>query len=589
MNLADLNRRAEAVEADQVIVSDGSLADKLAKARGKPYAPTHTGPELEHLATRDDLTGRVARGLLRLGDAYHLVSAPRRKAPVLDAEGALVAIMGSLTHNPLGFVLFAFPWNEPGSDLAGLTGPRTWQREELVKLGDRLSATLLLDSWAAIQLAITSGNGSGKSALASWLTLFSLCTYADTRVIITASSENQLRSKTAPELARWYQSLICRGWFDSTVTAIFSSDKAHEKGWRCDLLPWNAQRPETAAGLHNRGRRLLFLIDEASGVDDPVFEVAKGSMTDERTEMMFVILGNPLRAEGAFFEAITKYRDEWHARNIDTRTVEGVNQEQLAKYIAAYGLDSDFCRTRILGIPPRASSMSFFARADLDVASERIVPDQAGHPICVGLDPARFGDDESVIATRRGRDGRSFPLIRMKGLDTVAVVARLIEYVNLFKKANYRVQVFCDGSGLGGGHVDVARAHGLEVTDVIFGARAMDPVRYFNRRSEMYGKLKEWIPTAAIANDKGLIEDLVHLEYGFDGLGRLQLERKEDLKRRLGRSPDAADALALTFAVPVAIDLGPPKPKHDPRDYDPYKRITTDGQGSRGHDPYRRR
>jgi hypothetical protein len=145
------------------------------------------------------------------------------------------------------------------------------------------------------------------------------------------------------------------------------------------------------------------------------------------------------------------------------------------------------------------------------------------------------------------------------------------------------VQVFIDESGLGGGHIDVARAQGLDVTGVIFGARALDPVRHFNLRSECYAKLKEWLPTAALPNDKMLVEDLVVLEYGYDGLGRLQLERKDDLKRRLGRSPDSADALAITFAVPTAFDAGvAPKRRQE---WNPYSRDAL----AVGHDPFAHR
>ena len=147
-----------------------------------------------------------------------------------------------------------------------------------------------------LQRAVASGNGPGKSALVAILILFSLTTFVDARVVVTASTEGQLRGKTWPELSKWHRACIATEfeWFTFQATSLAAKGE-HEKNWRADAIPWNEQRPESFAGLHDAGKRITLLFDEASGIADEVWNVARGSLTDADTEMVWFAFGNPLR------------------------------------------------------------------------------------------------------------------------------------------------------------------------------------------------------------------------------------------------------------------------------------------------------
>jgi hypothetical protein len=188
----------------------------------------------------------------------------------------------------------------------------------------------------------------------------------------------------------------------------------------------------------------------------------------------------------------------------------------------------------------------------------------------MGVDVARFGDDQSVVSFRRGRDARTIEWSKYRGLDTMELAARVAEHVRI----NQADAVFVDGGGVGGGVVDRLRQLHVQVIEVNFGSKAED-ARYNNKRAEMWGNMKEWLPTGAIPTDRELTDDLIGLEYSFTPTNKVQLEKKEDMKRRGLASPDLADALALTFAYPVA-PKGLPGDRTDKmnqrRNYDPYKR-----------------
>lgn len=185
-----------------------------------------------------------------------------------DPECELLDEIAGFAADPLGFVQFAFPWGE--GELAKFTGPDEWQIEILTQLGDGL-----ITLQEAIQIAIASGHGIGKSAFVAWLILWAICTREDTRGVVTANTDTQLRTKTWPELMKWHRLCICGHWFEVTATAIFSKQPQHEKTWRIDAVPWSETNTEAFAGLHNQGNRILLIFDEGSAIADKIWEVAE--------------------------------------------------------------------------------------------------------------------------------------------------------------------------------------------------------------------------------------------------------------------------------------------------------------------------
>jgi hypothetical protein len=419
--------------------------------------------------------------------------------------------------------------------------------------------------------AVASGHGVGKSTLVSWLILWAMATAADTRGVVTANTETQLKTKTWAELAKWYRLFLGRELFKLEATCLFSVDPEHLRTWRVDMVPWSERNPEAFAGLHNAGRRVFMIYDEASSIPDIIWETSEGFLSDEWTERLWFAFGNPTRSIGRFRNAFDDPR--WHTTQVDSREVSFTNKSQIAAWARAYGDDSDFFRVRVKGEFPRIGAQEFISAYAVAEARSREAVSQRFDPTLLGVDVARFGDDETVIVARKGRDARTIPALRLRGLDTMAVATRVVELAASLQAD----AIFIDGGGVGGGVVDRCRQLRLAVYDVQFGGKAdrgdllSQGEAYANKRAEMWGALRAWLAQGAIEDSDDLSAQLVGPTYGFNQRDEIQLERKADIKSRGLPSPDWADALALTFAYPVL-----PSAASDPTrplvevEYDPF-------------------
>jgi hypothetical protein len=463
----------------------------------------------------------------------------------------LHAEIGALRFDPLGFVLYAFPWARPGTPLADEPGPEDWQRDVLAGLGAGL-----LQADEAMRVAVASGHGIGKSALVAWIILWAMSTMRETRGVVTANTAGQLRSKTWPELAKWHRLAINRDWFVHTATAFHAADRSLERTWRVDALTWSENNTEAIAGLHNKGKRAFAIFDEASSIPDPVWDTVEGALTDAGTELFWAVFGNPTRGSGRFRECCAGGRlaHRWMARQIDSRSVRITNKTQLEQWVHDHGEDSDFVRVRVRGLFPRAGALQFIDSQRLDEAVRRpLVPDPTA-ALVMGVDIARHGDDQTVIRFRRGLDARSIPPVKFRIPDLMQVASRVMEQV----LAHEPDAVFVDATGIGWGVCDrlgqlgCRRAIGIDFGGAPTRRDAGDAAaRYANKRAEMWGFMKEWLRFGSLPDDSELLADLGNVEYGYNAHDALLLERKDDMKRRGLASPDDGDALALTFAQPV--------------------------------------
>lgn len=449
-----------------------------------------------------------------------------------EIENFLIQKAHDYRHNPLAFVRFA--WDD--------VQPRKWQAEILEEIGEKLRQGEI-DTHSAIQEAVSSGHGIGKSCMVSWLIIWAITTEVDTKGVVTANTENQLKTKTWAELAKWYQTCRYKHWFKFTATALFSADPAHERKWRIDMIPWSERNTESFAGLHNKGRRVLVVFDEASAIPDVIWEVTEGATTDEDTEIVWVAFGNPTRNTGRFRECFGRFKHRWHRRQIDSRTVPGINKKQIQQWAEDYGDDSDFFRVRVKGEFPRSGNRQFISAEDVENARKRTAVVPHGAAKIMSVDVARFGDDKSVISLRHGR--KLLPLIKFRGLDTMQLSAEIAQIIIKTRPD----AVFVDGVGVGGGVVDRLRQLGHDIIDVNAGSSPDKENKdtHFNKRVEMWDRMRQWIKGADIPDDKDLLDDLIGIEYGFDNKMRLQLEKKEDMKKRGLSSPDCGDAVSLGF------------------------------------------
>jgi hypothetical protein len=461
--------------------------------------------------------------------------------------------IGRLRFDPLGYVMYAFPWGVPGTPLAGERGPDPWQRDILERLGAGLVTMA-----EAVRIAVASGHGVGKSALVSWIVLWALSTVRDTRGIVSANTEGQLRTKTWPELAKWYGLALNRDWFSYSATSIASTLPGHEKTWRVDAITWSQNNTEAIAGLHNKGRRAFAVLDEASSIPEPVWETIEGALTDAGTELFWCVFGNPTRNAGRFRECFPggRFAHRWHNVQVDSRTVSMTNKAQIAEWVKDYGEDSDFIRVRVRGVFPRAGDLQFIDGERVAAAVARPLVAGAEAPLVLGVDIARHGSDQTVMRFRQGLDARSIPAVKFRIPDLMQVASRVLEQVERHRPD----AVFVDATGIGWGvHDRLAQLGCRGLVAVDFGGRADRTdggdarARYANKRTEMWGFLRDWLRVGCLPDDRGLAADLTGVEYGYDAADALLLERKEEMRRRGLASPDDADALALTFAYPVSV------------------------------------
>ena len=480
-------------------------------------------------------------------------------------ESEVIDLMAELKDRPLDFVYAAFPWGEPGTALAEMTGPDTWQ---IAVLSDLQEGLITMDE--AWRIAVRSGHGVGKSAFFSWLILWGISTLEDTRGRVTANTKEQLMRVLWGELSKWHQLFIGKFMFKVSATAIFSADPAHEKTWRIDAIPWSEENPEAFAGLHNYGKRIMILCDEASAIADVIWEVLDGATTDANTQIIWAVAGNPTRNSGRFRDCWDRFSGLWHSYQVDARSSAFSNKKQIAAWAEAWGEDSDFFRIRVRGEFPNAATTQLIPVETIRAGQMLEVQSQPWEPLILGVDVARFGNNESVAQFRRGRDARSMPVARWRGLSVVETANRISEMMQTHQPD----AVFVDEGGVGGGVVDVLRSLGQKVIAVNFGIPASSRPQgtlVANKRAEMYVLLRDWLREGGrISANEDLYSDLVSIEYHYNKKQEIQLVSKEDMRSIGKKSPDWGDALALTFAFPVATAAWRRQGREVEQEYDPF-------------------
>jgi hypothetical protein len=504
-------------------------------------------------------------------------------------DDLLLEQLVALANRPYDFTLWAFPWGELGTELETREGPDPWQRDVLLRMQERLIAgetPNAVMAWAgeAIQVAIKSGHNVGKSALLSWIGWWAMSTAVDTRGRATANTEKQLRTILWAELSKWHGLFIAKQLFKVTATSIYSADPEHSMTWRMDAVPWSADNPDAFSGLHNYGKRIIILFDEASGIADSIWERTDGVMREMNTQLLWVAASNPSNNSGRFYECWHKLAASWLTRTVSSLEVTFTNKDSLHKAIAQHGIDSDYVKVRILGEFPSTSTHQLLSTDVIREARVRAVEPQPWEPLILGVDIARYGDNENVAQFRRGRDARTLPIVRWKGLSTVESGNRIAQLIAQHSPD----AVYIDEGGVGGGVIDFLRHLGYYVIGVNFGAAASSRpggILVANKRAEMYFLVREWLQSG------GAIADADELEDQFIAVTYTERERTQETiltpKKEMLVSPDWADAVALTFAYP-AVRRFAGRPAQVKVEYDPlaFDRVSAfDSPASREYEP----
>lgn len=466
-------------------------------------------------------------------------------------------IAGLYWDDPLGFVLDCFEW--PDGE-----GPDVWQTKFLLDLGHEIRKRSFDPQNPVpvdpIRMSVASGHGIGKSTLMSLLFWYIMVTRPNAKGRVTANTFSQLETTTWAEIQKWGKRCKFREWFEITGSRAYH--KENKEGWFAVPLTCAEENSEAFAGQHNRESTSFYLFDESSLIPDKIWEVADNGLTDG--EPMWFAFGNPTRNTGKFYDAcFGSWQHRWNARSIDSRDCKFPNHQLHDEWIADHGIDSDFVKMRIRGIPPAQSEAQLIGQ-DLVLEAQRrsAAAPLEDEPLIAGVDVPDGGSAWFVIRFRRGLDTRPGPRIpapiRMAGskVDRPLMVSVCAQVLNERDPGNKVAAMFID-SGFGAAIVERLQSMGFkQVQEISFGGKSPDP-RYGNMRAFMWAKqMKDWLSKGAIdPGDKNLARDLIapgfHNRVGGDGA--LLVESKDDMKKRGIPSPDDGDALALTFARAVAV------------------------------------
>lgn len=429
--------------------------------------------------------------------------------------------------------------------------PDAWQVEVLQAIAQRQ------------RVALKASKGPGKSTVLAWVGWWWLATRPHPKVVATSISGDNLRDGLWSELSRWQQrSAFLTAAFRWTAERIVAND--HPQTWWASARQWShsadaSQQANTLAGVH--ADHVLFLVDEAGGIPDAVVAAAEAGLANadpaKGTEAKLVIAGNPTHLEGPLYRACTRERALWWVKEIsgdpdDPSRAPRISAEWAREQIAKYGRDNPWVLVNVFGQFPPGQSNALIAVEEANQAARRVLHerDYRDEVRVLGVDVARFGDDRSVFFPRQGRV--AFTPRVLRNVDTMTLASQVALVIDEWAPD----AVFVDVTGVGAGVVDRLRQLGYGAVAIGIdnaGKPVSAETKFLNRRIEMWWKLASWLRAGAcIPDDAELLSELTAPTYAFNAQGKLVLESKADLKARGLPSPDKADALALTFAQPVA-------------------------------------
>ncbi len=528
-----------------------------------------------------------------------MVGPNKPKTPIAEARSpdqVLSDAVGKFYDDPLGYVMFCFPWDtEPAIQIIPLAeGVESCMTEEELarkqdyrnrfpncEWGPDFWACEFLDEVAAevkknkfdgrtpvdpIKFATVSGHEIGKSALVAWLTKWILDTRPNSKISLTAVTDEQLRTKTWAEVGKWHRMSLTAHWYSYTSSrgnmSLIHLDRPE---WRADARTARKEKSESFAGQHSPTATSAYIFDEASGVDNKVFEVREGGLTSG--EPMVFDFGNGTQNSGEFYEeCVGRLKGRFRSRSIDSRTVAITNKRKIDQDRVDRGEDSDWFRVRWRGLFPEIGHSQFISTAIVERAMNMDLPLIGPKvPVVLGVDTAGRGDDDNVIWPRRGLDARSFEPKAIREADSEQMAGHVIEYYQFFANLGLPpVMIFIDTTGgYGGDTADRLAKAGYPVTRVQFGGSPIKKDQYRFKSDEMWGDMRQALRDGMVLPERNsrsgerIHMDLTQREYGFMiGGDRVHLEAKADMRSRGLSSPDFADALAVTFAHEVASGSG---------------------------------
>lgn len=413
--------------------------------------------------------------------------------------------------------------------------------------------------------AWSAGSGVGKSSLLAVLILFFLSTRPFPKIPCTAPSQHQLYDVLWAEISKWLRrSELLSKLFTWTQTKV--SLKDHGEEWFAIARTSRPRPGETSTeglqGFH--AEHIMFVVDEASGVPDQIVGAVDGALTTPGAHI--VLASNPTRRAGYFFNTITdpRIRDIWDVHTINAEKAKYVTPGSVERIARIYGKDSDYYRIKVLGLPPTAEGAALISPEQMFAAHVRIISDEdieKDGEIVISCDPARFGDDYTVIYVRKGL--RFIERHQQKGMDTEQIQKILMDLFDLHRppsdeEVRRRLKMPIDEIGIGAGIVDgmkkkLTSTFRSIVKPIHVGKDALNKEKFYNLRAEIGWNLRKAIDYVSLPFDtEHLDEECTTIVYKWDPKDtKIKIESKDDVRSRLGRSPGDFDSFCLSLSTRV--------------------------------------
>lgn len=401
------------------------------------------------------------------------------------------------------------------------------------------------------RVSVRSGHGVGKSTAVAVVCIWYLMTRYPVKIVITAPTSAQLFDALFAEIKRWVNQL------PENLQALLNvkADRieiaaAPETGF-ISARTSRAESPEALQGIH--ADNVLLIADEASGVPEAVFEAAAGSMSGE--EACTILLGNPTRSSGFFFDTQNRLKDQWWTRRVSCVDSPRVSEAYVAEMKLRYGEESNAYRVRVLGEFPLSDDDTVVPMHLIESAMSRDVVEDDRAPAIWALDVARFGSDRSVLAKRRGQV--VYEIKKWAGLDLMQLTGAIVAEFNSTQMHLRPVEILVDSIGLGSGVVDRLRELKLPCRGINVSESPSMKGTYVNLRAELWFATKSWLEQRGckLIRDEDLMAELAAPRFKFSSSGKLQVESKDEMKKRGLRSPDIADAVVMTMAADAATAI----------------------------------
>lgn len=428
--------------------------------------------------------------------------------------------------------------------------PDAWQVEALRAFGSQDQNKLRISLQACV--------GPGKSAVLAWCGWNFLACYGEPGhhpkgAAVSVTADN-LKDNLWPEFSKWQsQSQFLLHTFKWTKERIFAVD--HPETWFLSARSYSKtanaeEQGRTLSGLHSK--YVLALIDESGEIPVPVAKAAEQAMSEVQCRFGRILqAGNPTSHDGVLYAAATNLAHLWKVIRItgdpdDPKRSPRIDIDWAKEQIKTYGRDNPWVMSSILGLFPPSSINTLLGPDEVAASMERAprIEDYGFSQKRIGIDVARFGDDSTVIFPRQGL--MAFNPVQMRNARTPEIAARV---ASAKSKWGSEIEFVDDTGGYGAGVIDSMLQAGFAPQSINFSGKSIDP-RYFNKRSEMWFEMANWVKRGgALPNNAQLRRELCAPTFTFQN-GKFRLEEKDQIKKRLGFSPDFADALALTFAIP---------------------------------------